>query len=159
MMGKRRGLEMETKIEQVGKRSGGIRVTEEREPGGNGGSELWCSCMETGVVFGEEPLSFEFQSLGDTPGSSCWYLWVYHSQHKEKLRQSKWKTPEFICTPNGFGVLLLLPFNSTAGQVILACNQSFFESQNKKEIKRYYFYAFKAVVDPVSLHKNCKSYP
>ncbi len=64
-----------------------------------------------------------------------------------------------ICTPNGFGVLLLLPFNSTADQVIPARIQSSFESHNKKEIKRYYFYAFKAVVDPASFHNNCKSYP
>ncbi len=61
----------------------------QREPGGNGGSELRCSCIEIGIVFGEEPLSFEF-----TPGRSCWYLWVYQSRHKEKLRKSKQKTPE-----------------------------------------------------------------
>ncbi len=121
--------------------------------------ELRCSCMEIGIVFGEEPLSFEFQSLGNTPGRSCWYLWMYQSRHKEKLSKSKQKTPELICTPNGFGVLLLLPFNLTADQVIPARIQSFFESHNKKEIKRYYFYAFKAVVDPASLHNNCKSYP
>ncbi len=103
MMGKRHGLEMETKIEQVGKRSGGGRVTEEREQA----EMAEVSCMEIGVVFGEEPLSFEFQSLGNTPGRSCWYLWMYQSRHREKLRQSKRKTPELICTPNGFGVFTI----------------------------------------------------
>ncbi len=66
-MGKRRGLEMETKIEQVGKRA------EEVESRKRESSEEMAevSCVEIGVVFGEEPLSFEFQSLGNTPGRSC----------------------------------------------------------------------------------------
>ncbi len=56
-----------------------------------------------GIVFGEEPLSVEFQSLGNTPGRSCWYLWVYQSRHKEKLRKSKRKTPEWSARQTGLG--------------------------------------------------------